>query len=254
MQANHANKLHFQGMQHWAQDFKGHVGGLSNSGAWIRRWRDNVGLGDQLEVGHVRKESVLEDPKEPAEDSWIETAIIHHVEGRKGQFQEVTWGCLWEPPLGAGSRGADSEAGGTGEAKAEDRFQGRGETVRTEAEPHRAYMEGRLLTTVLSFLISSNFPDHQTTVMDGSTTRHRTKAHTNGCNLNEGIHSIRKQNSDSTPHAWSPLRTLLKALKSKRPLMSFSNRPQESLNIPGTSMHAMFPKDMIWEGWSLVHT
>lgn len=26
--------------------------------------------------------------------------------------------------------------------------------------------------------------------------------------------------------------------------MSFSNRPQESLNTPGTSMHAMFPKDM----------
>lgn len=48
------------------------------------------GLGDQLEVGHVRKDSVQEDPKEPAEDSWLETAIIHHVEEIKGQFQEVT--------------------------------------------------------------------------------------------------------------------------------------------------------------------
>lgn len=100
--------------------------------------------------------------------------------------------------MGTESRRADSEARGTREAKAGDRFQGRRETVRTEAEPHRACMEGRLLTTVLSFPISSNFPDHQTTVMDGSTTRHRTKAHTNGCNLNEGNYSFRKQNS--TPH------------------------------------------------------
>lgn len=151
MQANHANKLHFQGMQHWARDFKGHVGGLSNPGAWIRRWRDSVRLGDQLEVGNVREESVLEDPKKPAKDSWVETAVIHHVEGREGQFQEVTWGHLWEPPMGVGSRGADSEAVGRGKAKAGNRLQRRGETVRTEAEPHRACMEGRLLTTVLSF-------------------------------------------------------------------------------------------------------
>lgn len=103
---------------------------------------------------------------------------------------------LWRQ--GAGGQTARQRV--QGRPRLETGFKGVGEIVRTEAEPHRAYIEGHLLTTVLSFLIGSNFPDHQTTVMEGSTTRHRMKAHTNGCNLDEGIHSIRKQNSNARQH------------------------------------------------------